>query len=669
MLDEVTVTSRQISVRHQGVDYIITNIKGSSLADAGSMMDMLSWAPGISVTPDGSLRVFGVSGTPIVYLNGTLLSDNSQIETLPSDMVKSIEVIRKPGSEYPAGTSSVIRITTSIPLSEILNVSLSQRSSVFRRYSNSNSLNLWGSHRNVVAEASLTFMDNNSKQYAEAYENIFDKAGESIRQISTYETDLIHFSRWLWLGGVMWQPDDVDAFQIQYSGQSSRNHRTFGNVRSVTTPDGCTILDYDSDNRSAPVHHSLICSYTHDFADSELNLTATYNNKTSGSEEQVTDNINGILLNIITHDAHSRMWTAKADYNWHRGKGSRQTAGMYAGRSQQYSVADYSATGYQHSEYSVNWGEAYYSLDWDILRCNIRAGIRGRYECQKYHISDADSTARDKRAHFNAVPNVSVFHRFSRRYAMNLYYRYGYSLPSFSELNPAMILTDIIFYEVGNPDLRIPRSHELAIVANLPSLQLVAEYNRYTHRIMSVTTPVDNSEYFLVRPENMGGNYDLKVSASYHCSPLPNMNVYASALVKQSHVEYQYMNEPVKRNQLMAQGMANITYRPATRLSLFMRAIYTSPQLYENIRCGYSCNISLGANLELLKSKLRLRVEVNDLTGKSVTPSWTSYSPNLMRARINRYDTRGITVSATYRFTVAKNDYDELDNADDFDRL
>lgn len=669
ILDEVAVTARNLNVRYQGMDYIIDNIKGSSLADAGSMMDMLSWTPGITVNPDGSIQVFGVNGSPIVYVNGTKVMDMSQIETLPSKMVKSIEVIRKPGAEYPTGTSSVIKITTSVPLSDILNVSLSELADFSRRYSNRNTLALWGSHRNVVATASLTYQFNNSRQYAEAYENIVNKAGESIRKISTDETDNIHVNRWLWFGGLTWTPDNADEFQVQYSGNSSTRHRTFENQRYVITSVENTTIKYDSRNTSTPIHHSLIGAFTHKFSNSTLNLTATYNHNDLDSKERIIDNNDGALVQLNARDANSRMWTAKSDLSWHVGKGPRQSAGLYGGRSWRSSVSDYTFTGIQNSASSVAWGEAHYSLNWDVLKCNVRAGLRGRLEYQKYDIALADTAHHDAKSHLNVVPNASIFHRFSKKFAMNLYYKYDYALPTFDELSPAMILTALLFFEVGNPDLKIPRTHEFAVVANLPSLQLVAEYDKYDNQIMSVTSPIENSDYFMVKPENMGGNYDLEFTASYNCSPLKSMSIYASGLARRSHVEYFYMNKPVKRNQFMGQLSVNINYRPIKPMSLFLRGRYTSPQLFENIRIGYSCDLSFGGNLQLLGSRLNLRLEVNDMLGKSVTPSWRSYSPNLIRSRINKYDTRRIVFTATYKFTVTKNKYDELDDADDFDRM
>lgn len=56
MLREVIVTTPQINVRCQGMDYTINNIRGSQLADAGSMMDMLFWTPGIAKSRKSSTK-------------------------------------------------------------------------------------------------------------------------------------------------------------------------------------------------------------------------------------------------------------------------------------------------------------------------------------------------------------------------------------------------------------------------------------------------------------------------------------------------------------------------------------------------------------------------------------------------------------------------------------
>lgn len=252
---------------------------------------------------------------------------------------------------------------------------------------------------------------------------------------------------------------------------------------------------------------------------------------------------------------------------------------------------------------------------------------------------------------------------------MNLYYKYSYSLPSFSELSPAITLSDLIYYETGNPDLKIPRRHNISLVFNLPKFSIVAEYTAIRNKIVEITLPIDNTEYFMTRPINMSGNYYLSLTGSYNLNVTNKFRLYASALLRRTHTEYYYLDKIQRKNKIFALLSVNASYNIRRNLSVFMNAIYESPQLIDNTDVGYTCDISFGGNLQLLKSRLTLRLAANDILARSVTPYWTSFSPNLYRTRRNHYDTRGITLTATYRFTFAKKKYSELDNADDYDRL
>ncbi len=252
---------------------------------------------------------------------------------------------------------------------------------------------------------------------------------------------------------------------------------------------------------------------------------------------------------------------------------------------------------------------------------------------------------------------------------MNLYYKYSYSLPSFSELSPAITLSNLIYYETGNPDLKIPRRHNVSLVFNLPKFSIVAEYTAIRNKIVQITSPIDNSEYFMTKPINMSGNYYLSLSGSYNLNIANKFRLYANALLRRTHTEYYYLDKLQKKNKIFVLLSLNTSYNIRSNFSVFASAIYASPQLIDNMDVGYTCNISFGGNLRLLKSRLSLRLAVDDILARFVTPYWTSFSPNLYRTRRNRYDTRGITLTATYRFTFAKKKYSELDNADDYDRM
>lgn len=668
-LRELVVEGKKVTIEEQGRNMVISNIKGSDLGAAGTILDMMAWTPGVVLEPNEQLKVVGSDGTPLVYINGVKQSDNTKLQLLASNMVKKIEIIREPGSEYPTGTSSVIKITTSVPLKDIIGGSLIDQMSQRSRFSNNTTGNAFGSAGKFDFLASVRYGFGNSVQSASSTETVIGKTGEVLRSIATEHGDDIHTNRWNWMAGTTYHITKSDELSIEYSGSKSGLHRTFTNDRVTTVNDDVTDVSFDSRNHGSTGKHTLLSTYIHEFDNSTLTVNANYNLRNSNSDEEV------LLLPEVIHDqtnlkdSRSDLWTVQGDYAWSFKGKDKQSAGIYGGRSSNRSDNDYTFTGHQIVNSSVGWAEMYYSSRFELFKCAFTLGLRGRYEKQSSKSNLNGENDKYSKDYFNLVPNISVWHRFTKSFAMNLYYKYGYNLPSFSQLRPTMELSDLIFYETGNPELKIPRDHYLALVFNIKSLQLCAEFTKYRNQIMDITTPIEDTDYFLVMPINMSGCYKVGFEASYNMSIGKKFRLYAFGNVSRAHTEYFYADELVRQNNISGSIYVNGSYSIRNNFSVFATAGYWSPRLIDNVHSDASCNISFGGNISLLKSKLNLRLAVNDLLKRSVTPGWTSYSPNLKQTRINRYDTRGVTLTLTYRFTVRRQKYSELDNADDYNRL
>ncbi len=668
-LHEVVVTAQEMKIQEDGLNYTISNIQGSDLSDAGTMADMMAWVPGLSLDAAENIQVLGLSGNPLVYIDGTKITDKSKLALLSSHIVKKIEVIRAPGAEYPSGATSVIRITTTKPLKESVNASFIERGTQRNRFSNRLTTNIFGSFGKFDFLASAGYNIGNSKQSSIATESIFSKDESLLREVITSQKDLIHFSRWNWLIGATYHLSDDDEFQIEYSGNTAFRNRNFVSELTTVTNNISELINYDSRNSSTPDKHTLIAAYTHEFANSTLYLTATFNYKKSRSNEDVFLMPEEILNETNEDYSSYNMWTFQGDYSWKLLNKHRQSIGLYGGSSENKSNADYSLMGLQNVNGSVSWGEFYYSSYWNVKGFGITPGVRIRYEKQQSKsFINATKTDYDK-SYFNVVPQLSVSHRVAEKFTVNLYYKYDYSLPSFAELSPAITLSDLIYYKTGNPDLKIPRRHNIALAFNLPSLSIVAEYTKQQNKIVETTTPIDNSDYFIVKPVNMAGNYYLTLRANYNLNIANKIRFYATALLRRMHTEYYYLEELQKKNKFFTLISLDASYNIRSNFSVFANVIYASPQLIDNMETGYTCDISFGCNLRLLKSRLSLRLAVDDVLARSVTPYWTSFSPNLYRTRRNHYDTRGVILTATYRFTLAKKEYSKLDNADDYRRL
>ena len=109
MLGEVVVKSQLPQTRLTG-NSMITTIQGSVLEDSGTAQEMLTKVPGMTGSEDG-LEVLG-KGSPIIYINGRLMRDDTELRRLRSDDIRDVEVINNPGAQYDATVRAVVRIRT-----------------------------------------------------------------------------------------------------------------------------------------------------------------------------------------------------------------------------------------------------------------------------------------------------------------------------------------------------------------------------------------------------------------------------------------------------------------------------------------------------------------------------------------------------------------------------
>ncbi len=91
-------------------DAVVTNVTGSVLEHTGNALDVLGKVPGM-INRNGSLEVIG-RGTPLYYINGRRVTDDSELRNLMSEDIRSIEVVSNPGALYGGDVSCVVRIRT-----------------------------------------------------------------------------------------------------------------------------------------------------------------------------------------------------------------------------------------------------------------------------------------------------------------------------------------------------------------------------------------------------------------------------------------------------------------------------------------------------------------------------------------------------------------------------
>ena len=109
MLNEIVVSKTRPKTKLLG-DAVVTTVAGSILEHAGNSLEVLAKVPGM-ISKNGNLEVIG-RGTPIYYINGRKVTDDSELRNLMSEDIKSIDVVSNPGAEYGGEVRCVVRVRT-----------------------------------------------------------------------------------------------------------------------------------------------------------------------------------------------------------------------------------------------------------------------------------------------------------------------------------------------------------------------------------------------------------------------------------------------------------------------------------------------------------------------------------------------------------------------------
>jgi len=112
MLNEVVVKANLPTTRLKG-NTMVTSVQNTALAKMGNAYDVLSHIPMVTGI-NGELNVFG-RGTPVIYINGRQVKNESDLQQLNSAEIRSVELIANPGAAYASNIPAVIRIRTIPP--------------------------------------------------------------------------------------------------------------------------------------------------------------------------------------------------------------------------------------------------------------------------------------------------------------------------------------------------------------------------------------------------------------------------------------------------------------------------------------------------------------------------------------------------------------------------
>lgn len=657
-LEEVVISAPKISIKQEGMDYTIRNIQNTYLGNAGNLIDMLKWTPGVMVTNGSNISVVG-AGTPIIYINDRKITDQSELDALSSTDVNKIEIIKEPDARYKNGTNAVVKIYLKKQLKDYLGATVSNVFTVRRRYSENPRITLSGKNGIVSGNLSLNYRNSKSRAYDEYLTTIRHSEDDIFRNSSNGGFGATS-NNYTVFGGLSFALSPKHTLGIQYSGNFiNADEYDFHDV-SIDNNGNITQKKNNSDGETDRKLHSVSANYTWNRNEhSALTLIADYAFRKNNEDEEIRElnlNANKLYPTYTETATDYKIYTFNGDYSFRLGKRDKEQIGAEAGYTR-----NNSGTAINEMPQNINrknqWVAAYASFMRTWGKFSISLGLRYEYDYTDTKAMENKESTDLKKTYSNLFPNASIIYKQTDNINYSLSYRRSIGRPSFSELTPIVSYEDSLHYWTGNPLLKPSFRNSIALVANLGDFTIRTSYNYTTNpTVSSYAHDADNPNILVNRPQNINHSQDWDFGLEYSAS-LGQFNISAYGYLTCSYITYPYLDKQTFFRDIYTNLGGYVSYRFCRHFEAYTNTYYNSPDRSGTHKYGYSLNTNVGISGRFCKNKLYVSIEGEDLFAKSVTPQWTNNYADTEYWRRNRYDTRGVSVTLRYTFNSVKTNF------------
>ena len=483
-------------------DAFVTPVENSVLAEAGSAGDVLKKLPGV-VTKDGGYEVIG-KGTPIIYINGRLLRDNSELEHLSSREIKSVDVVQNPGARYDATVKAVIRIQTVKRVGDGFGFDISSKWAQ-SKYTNLNEvLNMNYRHNGLDFFASAAYSDSEYFQDTDLYQTLKSKQLLETEQKGHLESRTKAFNPTV---GLNWQIAERHSVGVRYRptfilGTSSmQDFKTSASLDGLLDDQINTVADGHSDpsqTHEMNIYYNgtagkLNIDFNADFHDSRTNNFQTYNEASTHQDDRI--------LNTVSN-THNRLYASKLTLTYPI-FGGILTAGSEYSNTTRYDEYT-NSEGYIPSAYTTikeSETSAYAEYVYPLPFGSLTAGLRYEHIGFDYYENEV-LKQEQSRTYDNLYPNAS-FAAVAGPFQFLLSYSAKTTRPHYSYLTNSLIYIDRYSMQQGNPLLRPEMNHDASLAVVWKFIQAGVSYQVVKNAILhQETVPKDMDNVILIYYDN-----------------------------------------------------------------------------------------------------------------------------------------------------------------------
>ncbi len=529
-LEEIELIEEKAMVV-QGIDRKVYNVGQDITNSGGSAIELMEKLPSVQVDIDGNLSLRG-SNQVRLFVDGkpSMLSSSELLETLPSSMIESIELITNPSAKYsPEGMAGIINVVLKKNNKAGFNgtVSASVGSPTRTNFTTllnrrTKKLNIFGSYGYMDRITRFKSESENHTYFdADTFDLFQEKSGRQLRNSHTFKA------------GLDYTPNETTSFSLQgnYS-PSQRSKKDTINYLEINSLDSLT-YDRFSDSETAQDNWNIDFSGKKNWQsglllDFSINQSQNIKNKSSLFTQVNLNRLNPVIETIplfeqISSDRINRQFEAKLDFSYGNEDDGKFEWG-FSSRTRTidqdlFSELDSTTLGwvdnsnlenqffYKDDVYSAF---ATYAKSFGLIA--LQAGLRAE---DVYTVSELKNDSSEYNYdYFELYPSCYLTYNLDESETIQASYSRRVNRPSFYALNPFPEYSDPFNLRMGNPYLKpeFINSFEIAYQKFSKGTTISASvYAKDLNNMQRRFIAVDSNSVSTVTYQNLNGSLDLGI--------------------------------------------------------------------------------------------------------------------------------------------------------------
>ncbi|MCQ2077749.1 MAG: TonB-dependent receptor family protein [Bacteroidaceae bacterium] len=654
-------------------DAVVTNIEGTILEHTGNANDVLAKVPGM-IDNNGKLEVIG-RGTPVYYINGRKITDDSELRNLMSEDINSVDVVSNPGALYGGDVRCIVRIKTVKRQGEGFSYALTSQAKKYTtcRYFDPSWTVLdinyrtggwdffgkfvyWAQHNFQLSDVfGSTYLVNDGVPFSHIQDGTINA--------KNYQGGLQY------VGGINWQinPNQSLGIKLDYA------NNLFGNEKMITDNDVIVngVLDdhltalNDVDNSDSYQFTSNIY-YDGTFNKLNINFNADFMQASITNKTDITEASWHESSNLSSRaSADVKMGAAKLVISYPVWKGSLQVGSeeTYFEGSQQYKITkeDIPSADSRDRENTIA-AFAQYSL----LLPFGQFGAGLRYEHVNFSYYDDENSANNiKRRQDDWFPSLNFSTKINQ-VGISLGYTGKTHRPSLNNYTNELTYINRYTYQTGNPLIKSSQERTVSLNANWKWITLSSAFESAENSITQWASPYNDKGIVILRSYNLDDTYN---NFSIYLNASPTLGVWNpryTVAYSKPHLRLKVTDqrEPsgeriIKRNTPMYMIQANNAFQLKHNWLFEVNYQYISTMSEQIASITKEIHeIDLSVQKSFLKDNaLTLKLSWIDVLATNAVHHYeVDYGAYFIRQTNDRRNP-GIFLRASYRFNSAQSKY------------